>query len=321
MSVTLGDAINAGLVEIGEPEITSFTATNLLQRALINEANYAVRDIMSRSRFRWAYHRDTLTTTAVVKSYATVTNGSTSVTNTDSDGNAEDATVAVGAYFRLSTDYTSYLITAVSGSTITLETAYVGDSATATAYYGITDEYSLPASDVGDVAIAQYGEGGLWANSHRRRVEIVPLQALSANAGGDFHLDSSGKPVQMSRIRPDSSDLQVFKLWPYPDDEYVIELWYTKRFTSASDIDTTIFGGDAPQLAEDCVCFRCAARAFRWAGQRSEDAERMQQYERGLMKLVAGPTTLEKSSIGLATYRRSYSAGIRSESQIAFDRQ
>lgn len=320
MSLTLGSAVNSALVEIGEPEVTDFTDINLLQRALINEANYAVRDMMSRSKFRWALHRTILPTVAEVTGYVQATNGYNILTSVTSGGvqTPPSSTLAIGSYIRIAGDYTSYRVSLVSGNYITLETRYVGDSSSAAAYRGIKDEYSFPMSDCEDVVIAQYGDAN--EGSARKQIEVVPLQAMAANAGGDWHLNESGKPAQMARVRPDSSDVQVWKLWPYPDSAYIIELWYTKRFTAASSFSSTVFNGDAPPLAEDAVCLRCAARALRWTKDYQEANERLQQYERAVAQLVSGQARSESRGMRVETYRMSPRGGIRAESQIAFDR-
>ena len=62
-SKTLGAIINSGMREVGEPEISAFTETNILEKTLINAANRAVRELVDRPEFSWRLKRTILVTT------------------------------------------------------------------------------------------------------------------------------------------------------------------------------------------------------------------------------------------------------------------
>ena len=63
MPKALGKIINAGMKEVGEPEVTSFDANNILQQRLIEVANNAVRGLVDRLDYDWLFKRTTLSTT------------------------------------------------------------------------------------------------------------------------------------------------------------------------------------------------------------------------------------------------------------------
>lgn len=332
--MTLLEALNVGLAEIGEPQITSIDADNVLQTALINEVNLAVRDILLRKRFRWAYQRATLTTTAALTDkYIAVTNGSTTITSVTSAGlPAADWTTALtaGMYIRVGTDATSYKVATVTTGggtphTGTLEVAYQGTTSAASSYVALKDEYPLTTSDLEEVILASYGDAPSYGNvlsgvSHTGELGIVSLQSLLSFAHGDFHQDTSGHPRLIARIGVNSANYPVLKMWPYPDDEYVVDLWYTVKYTSLSTASGTLFTQDAPQQAEDAVALRVMARALKWNKDFTEAAERMQQYERTIGLLIGRPGTAVRQGMSVATYRRRYGTFARVESQQAFDR-
>ena len=135
---TLGSVVNAALRGIGEPAITSFTATYLLEQELIAEANNAVREIRDRFEPEWANKRPSfLTSVDIETENVAVTNGSATITSVTSAGAsaANWTSVAAGMYFRVTGDTTSYLISSVDISvtphTAVLEQAYTGTTATA----------------------------------------------------------------------------------------------------------------------------------------------------------------------------------------------
>jgi hypothetical protein len=331
MAKTLGAVINAALKDIKEPEITEFTSTNILEQALIEEANNAKRDILSRKRFNWGLSRTTLTTSDdITTGTVAVTNGSTTVTSKDDDGVAANnfGSVAAGMYIRVGSDKVSYKVTAVdtddNPDTLTIETAYVGTTSTSAEYTILKDEYGLTTSDLDNVQFATFSDGQTWFGNNRgsgpnNELGIVDMPELLRGSGGDLHRNTSGKPQVMARIIADSSDRPVFKLWPYPTDQYVIDLWYSTKYSENTTFATNLFGGDAPDLAYDAVEYRVCARAQKWDRNYVEQQYWMQQYQLAIINLIRGPTTITPNAMSVATYRRSYGVTVRAESQVYFD--
>lgn len=328
---TLGAVVNAGLAEIKEPALTAFDSENILQQRLIDEANNAVTEIMARARYRWGLKRTTLTTAApITTGTVAVTNGSTTVTSKDASGVDADnfGSVAAGQYFRVTGDETSYQIdsvdTSLSPDTATLETAYVGTTATAASYTILQDEYSVSDTDFGELRVVGFGEAVQWysgvpGSRPRAEVKVVEHRTLFDACGGDFHRDESGKPVLVARQGSDSSNNPVFKLWPYPDAQYVMEFWYTPKFSVASDFATTVMGGDAPDLAYVAVEARVCAAACRWDNDSQNQAYWEGRYSAIKNELVREGTTLTDNSMTAQTYRTYGGRSIRGESQHYFD--
>ena len=332
MAKTLGAVINAALKDIKEPEITEFTATNILEQALIEEANNAKRDILSRKRFNWGLSRTTLTTTDdITTGTVAATNGSATITSKDDSGSnaANFGSVAVGMYLRVGTDKVSYKVTAIDTSvssphTLTIETAYVGTTTTSASYVILQDEYGLSTTDLDSVQFATFSDGQTWFGNNKssgpkNELGLVDMPELLSASGGDLHRNTSGKPMVMARIIADSSDNITYKLWPYPKDQYVIDLWYSTKYTENTTITANLFGGDAPDIAYDAVEYRVCARAAKWDRNYVEQQYWMQQYQLAIINLIRGPTTLTPNSMSVATYRRSYGINVRGESQIYFD--
>lgn len=333
MPKSLGSVVNAGLKSIGDTEVTEFTATNILQQLLIEEANNAVRDILSRNRYRWGLKRTILETTAKVSSTSTadaaLTNGSPTVTSKDGSGGDDDnfGSVTTSMYGRFASDNTSYKVTAVdtdsSPDTATLEADYKGTTSTGAAYTFLQDEYAFADSDFGELKHLTFGEGASGTYAGRiadQVVHVVDLSEIIRQSGGDLHRDSSGKPMMIARIGVDSSDNPLFKLWPYPGSAYLMDAWYVPFFSENTTFGTSLFGGDAPELAYDAVEYRVVGRAHLYEKQYQEVKYWEDRYQVAVLNLIRGPTTLVDQSIDIETYRRTMNVGFRAESQIIFDR-
>jgi hypothetical protein len=317
MPKTLGFCLNAALKPIGEAEVTSFTSGNILEETLIEEANNGVRDVLAKTRYEWGLKRTTLVTTDNVNTESVaVTNGSTTVTSVDEDGaNAQNFTnVTTSMWFRRSSDQTSYEISSVDSSsnphTLTLAIAYKGTTSTATGYDAFQDTYSLTTADLDEVQYLTYGQAGhgwaLSSYSPDRQVHPLNFGDMLERSGGDFHRVASGRPSFFSRIARDSSDQVQIKLWPYPNDDYVMEVWYTALFSENSTFGTNLFSGDAPEIAYDAVEARMKWRAYRWENLQQQAQDEWQLYERNLGWLIKRENdTRRDQSFGVATYRQS----------------
>jgi len=334
-SLTLGEAVNRALVIIGEPEITEFTSDNQLQTLLINMANSAVVDIREETWYaEWAFLHDAVPSVATVTSGTiAVTNGGTTVTSKDDDG--DDATnftnVAAGDWLRKGTDLTSYKVLSVDTSTtphtLELEDAFLGETATASSYKIIRDTYSLDQSDLDEVVIMAYGDNAYgYGGARLHRVDMSRIYALS---GGDRHRNTSGKPQYFTRIKNDDSGNPRIVLWPYPDSTYLFDLWHTAKYSAQSTFDANLLGVDAPSIAHEAIIAKCqwAACVFDndteqariWGGADGEGG----RYGNLLTKVAEREmrSSRDDNQLQLQTYRDCGSPyGLRGESQIAFDR-
>ena len=328
MARSLGQIVNSGLKTIKEPEVTEFTSTNILQQELIEEANNRVSLLRNRLQFDWTLTRTSFVTTATVTDgYAACTNGSATVTSVDSAG--ADATdfgsVAVGMYFRRPSDTTSYLITAVdifsTPNTLTLEQVYTGTTTTAAKYVALTDTYAITDTDFDELVNAGYGDGFAFGVGSKSNLHYVDFGTMFDASGGNMHTDSSGKPRLISHIEPDSSLQTQFRLWPYPDSLYLVELYYSKKFSANTTFATNMFGGDAPDIAYQFVEHGVRARACLFDKQEDE-ALVWEQRAREALKETERREAREDKEDGyfrVETYRTYGGSGIETRSQLAFD--
>ena len=334
MPKTLGTVINAGLKEVGEPEVTEFTSDNILQQRLIEVANNAVRGLIDRLDYDWLYKRTTLSTNAdITTGSAAVTNGSTTVSSVDSSGSSADnfGSVSTSMWFRTTSTQKSYQISAVStGSspdTITLETNYLDSTSSATGYRIFQDTYAISTSDFdfGSLSIATYGDAGTWSAGISGQLEdnhlgMVTLPEIYPRSGGDLHRDTSGRPILIAPISADSSDNPQFVLWPFPTDTYLIELWYIAAFTENTTFATSMFGGDAPESAYDYVEHKVCAAAHKWDEAFKQAAVFEQEAEVSLANVIRRENR-DKIDVGfdVETYRRAYGVRYPTRSGITFD--
>jgi hypothetical protein len=331
MPKTLGTAVNSALKVIGESEVTSFTSGNILEELLIEEANNGERDILNTVDYEWGLKHTTLVTTDNVSTESVaVTNASTTVTSVTSAGaNAQNfGSVTTSMWFRVTSDQTSYEISSVDSvsnpHTITLAVAYKGTTSTAIGYDTFQDTYSLSDSDLDEVQYLTYGLSGHgWALSRwspDRQVHPVNFNELMERSGGDLHRVASGRPAFFSRLSRDSSDNPRILLWPYPDDDYLMDVWYTILYSENTTFDTNLFAGDAPEIAYDAVESRMKWRAFRYENMHNDAAEEWALYERGLGKLVKRENdTRRDQSPKVATFRRGARGRYPVRSLTAFD--
>tara|TARA_R100000808_G_C2154105_1_gene164826 strand:+ start:4807 stop:5814 length:1008 start_codon:yes stop_codon:yes gene_type:complete len=329
MGKTLGTVVNAALKTMGEPEITSFTAANILQQRLIEVANNAVRELSDQMDFDWRLQRAIITTAAsITTDSSALTNGSTTVTSVDSDGvNANSFTgAAAGMYYRRTGDQTSYLISSVntgaSPDTITLETAYLGSTSTAAGYQIIKDTFSVSTANFGELVVATYGgslASGVGGTGQPPLVQKTFAELIQI-AGGDRHRNTSGRPQIIAEIGADTSDNPQYVLYPFPDDKYLVELWYTIDFSENATFATEMFGADAPVSAYDFVEHKVVAAGLEW-DENYQGAAVYEQRAQIAMTNVIKRENRERIDVGfdVETYRRQYGVRYPGSSSTLFD--
>jgi hypothetical protein len=332
---TLGTILNAGLREIGEPPITALTSTSILELSLIESVNNTITEINDAEEYSWTYGRTTISTVAdVATGKCAVTKGATTVSSVNDSGvNATNWTsgVSAGMWIRIANDKTSYKITAVDSSstpnTVTIDTAYAGATATAAEYTIFQDTFAISASDFDEVKTLSYGDSRSWVHAMQGQYNGRPLSYYSnfddllRISGADLHRDTSGKPQAFAFINPDSSNNPQLVFWPYPDDIYVIEVQYKRKFTDLSTFGGEVFGTDAPDMAYLAVEYGCREYACMW----DEDSEKAQYWGGkkywaiGRVKARENRAHQAEKSMKVYTGRRSYGQGIEVRSQQAFD--
>jgi hypothetical protein len=329
-SKTLGAIINSGMREVGEPEISAFTETNILEKTLINAANRAVRELVDRTDFSWRLKRTILVTTDdITTESAAVTLNSTTISSVDSAGSGATnwGSATTNMYFRADGTQKSYKIaTATSSSSQALETAYLGATSTAIGYRMFQDTYAIADSDFGELVDVSYGDSASWATAlggqgvPDDRLVIMPFAQLNKIAGGDRHRDTSGRPRVIAQIGVDSSNNEQFVLWPFPTDRYLLELWYTVEYTENTTFATVMFANDAPPSAYDFVESKVVAAAHLW----DEDINKASVHEQMAQVAIANVIrreNRERIDVGfdVETYRRSYGIRYPTRSGILFD--
>ena len=331
---TLGTILNAGLKEIGEPEVTGLTASNILELNLIEAANNTITELNAEEEYSWAYGRTVFATTAKITTGSVkVTNGSTTMTSvTDAGVDAANWTdVLADRYIRVGSDKTSYKISSVSlGSTphtLVAEIAYAGTTSTATSYTIFQDTYAITDSDFDEVKFISYGDQVNWISALRGLNYGRPMSyysnidGLIEISGADLHRDTSCKPYAFAPINTNSSDQTQLVVWPYPDEAYVLQMWYKRKFTDLSTFAGAVFGTDAPDMAYLAVEYGVRGAACRW----DENATMAQYWEGKRDSAFAQVKAREnrahqaQKAIKVFTGRRSYGKGMEGRSQVAFD--
>ena len=314
-ATTLGGVLNAGLKVIREPEVTEITAGNILQQHLIECINAAVVDIREDGDYPWTYAYATLVTTAEVdEEYAAVTTGSTTVTSVDEDGVvASDFTgITVNMWFRAAADNVSYGIASAEDATLVLDTAYVGTTSTAGGYRAFQDTYALTTSDLDTIVALTMGDATTWMGAiggvdADRRLRSVSMQSLLETSGGDLHSEATGRPRTYTRLRPNASDEPQIILWPAPDSQYLLNVWYTTLYSDASAFDTTLLGADAPASVYVALEHKCRAAARMWDRDMNGAAYWEAMYQKAKADLHRRENReADDRAISVATGRRAY---------------
>ncbi len=173
-SRSLGYCVNSALKEIGDPAITSFTSTNILQSILIEEVNECVEEIMTYGEFRWALkHSNFVTAADITTGQVAMTNGSSTVNSVDADDVSANnfGSVTTDMWIRRTQDSESYpiakVVTSGSPDTLTLGVSagagsrnYVGTTTTGSGYRIFQDTYSLPI--LGTVTLVASSASGTY---------------------------------------------------------------------------------------------------------------------------------------------------------------
>jgi hypothetical protein len=335
---TLGKIINQSLKEIGEPEVTAFTADNILQQRMIEEANDTVEEIMTYGDFRWALKHVNIATTADIETeQVALTNGSATVSSVDDDDVSADnfGSVTTDMWFRRTSDNVSYPIASIDTSgtpdTLVLGTSaatgtrtYVGTTTTGTGYRIFQDTFDLTTSDIDEIKHITYGDAPTWNTSVSGslpdgQIRMVNLQTIMNTAGGDLHRHTGGKPQLATIISNDADENQRLLLWPFPTEVFLVDLWYKTLIGENTTFATNLFGGDAPGIAYQAVSHRVKVVASTY----DEDYRRADMWEKRYQAAIGHLMRRENrqeidTAFGVNTYRMTYANGMPARSGIHF---
>ena len=334
-NTTLGEVVNEGVQVIGEPQIDAFVSTNQLHTRLINSVNDGITVLKNRTDFDWLLKHTTLTLKdELTTGNVLVSNESTLVTSVDSVGAsaANFANVEAGEWFRRQGETDSYKVASIdttgSPHVITLETQYVGDTATSgspASYRVLKDTYSITDTDLDQIQLMAHGQAadylpGVSYNGNNK-IEIVSMDTLWRLSGGDLHRTTGGRPRYAARIAPDSLDQQRWVFWPFPLQDHLVQIWYDQEFSILSAFNSLLFGGDADRLALVAISHYVKATAYMWDEDENKFSTEMQQFNIATGDLVRKENREAKADQGfnLATYRRQYDVRLPGRSGIAFD--
>lgn len=337
---SLGAVVNEALKSIGEPEITEFTSTNILQQRLIETINDDVTQILELVDFEWGLHHvNFLTTADITAGNAAVTNGSSTVNSVDGSGTSATnwSSASADMWFRMTADTVSYPVATVTTSgtphTLTLGVAadstsartYVGSTATAGAYRLFQDTYALSTTDLSEIKHISYGEAASWTDalSHQVRsneIQLVPFATLMSIAGGDLHRSTGGKPRLAAEIAVDSDDNPRLVLWPFPTEAYLVDVWYQVHVSENTTFGTNLFGGDAPSVAYTMISHRAKSVAHLFDEDQGAAGFWEQRYQEARSVLLMRENKPERdASLSVETYQRNYNQTFPVRSGIAFD--
>ena len=155
---------------------------------------------------------------ALLKLVAPYTTGTVTATYNSAavTGNGTAWTSAmIGRYMMITSSMVFYKITNIVGQVATLETAFGEPDATTVAYRIFQNIYSKPA-DCANIL-------GIRYNSNLSRITKTWLDNL------DPLRESTGEPSSWL----DRTDL-LFEIWPVPDANYTIRMWYNRSFAALS---------------------------------------------------------------------------------------
>lgn len=166
-----------------------------------------------------------LSVEGLVKLVAPVTAGTVTVINGNASvtGAATAWTSAlIGRYIRISSNFAFYKISNVVGQVITLESVYGETGAAGQAYTIFQHIYTKP-TDCKHIRGLRYD------------YNMPPMPKMSLDTL-DPERFSTGQPVYW-----DDPDDTHFEVWPVPDQNYTLRMWYRKSVADLSaDTDTSL---------------------------------------------------------------------------------
>jgi len=168
--------------------------------------------------------------------------GSTTITGTGTSWTS----ILGGKLFRVGGDSQFYRISAyVSGMELTLDKAYAQDSTTSQDFEYWDEYYSPTSSDIGKI-------GGISYDLPLRAKSLGYIQRL------DPERTSTGSPVYYSVYkRASEGGVTSFDIWPVPDDNYGVMVFYKKSVDMLSaNSDEPLFNSALLESASLWDCYR-----------------------------------------------------------------
>ena len=201
------------------------------------------------------------------------------------------STAFVGRKVALSYSAPWYVMTTRVGDTsFTLNRAYAESTASGSTYVVYNDVATL-ASDVDSLIQVRIQNNGAFTT-----LSYGPQRRMDEA----FHLPGfAGVPTHYSLIENSSTGYMQIRLWPVPDDTYVLHYRYLASFTDLSgDSDACV----VPENRRDLVIQRALAWAYQYVNEPGRARDALEVYEHELAK----SWRVERDIIPLATYMRRF---------------
>lgn len=173
-----------------------------------------------------------------------VTQDSATVTGTSTTWDSED--IDTGWYFRVGSDAQFYIVSSVDSNTaITLETTYGKDTATGQDFSYWKGVYDPSVDNVSEI-ISIVHDHPLIEKSQEYLNSIDPERS------------STGSPMYWrTYYKSNALDTANFEIWPIPDDDYVVTVYYKKTVDDLSaNTDVPIFRSDVLEAGALWDCYR-----------------------------------------------------------------
>jgi hypothetical protein len=201
-------------------------SSDSMKARVIRYINYIQQDVLSRYDFDFQLKKTYLQCSAPYDTGTVeVTNASAAVTGSDTIWTDS----MEGMKIRINGGSEYYTISSVdSGTSITLDQSYLGDSDDDLTYIIYQDIYSL-ASDVDKIT-------DMACPSLSQKLYHISRQEFDAR---ESNPQSVGVPRYHIPAGIDSSGYQQIQLFPIPGDEYIIYYWYRKLLSDLAE-DTDI---------------------------------------------------------------------------------
>ena len=218
-------------------------------------------EVLERAPFQFLAKEGTITTVAAISAgTVTLTNGSTTVTETTSNANGWSSSVE-GRFFRRRGDSEYYSIstfTDANPDTLTLARGYEGSTSTLETYDLWARYYSL-ASDVRHVVSVFTASGPV--------AQLTEVSQSDMDAGFPSR-PSLGEPHYWSMAGRDSSNLLRVEFYPAPDTAEGVYYRYIQSTPSLADASTTIL----PQIPVSLLRAGWLSDYWSWRGASGDDS-------------------------------------------------
>jgi len=151
-----------------------------------------------------------------------------------------------GYFFRFGTESQAYEVSTINSDTsLTLATSYGGTTQTASSFSYFKSIYSPPVGDVAEIVDIVYQQP-------LREVTLSYLDSI------DPERSTTGSPRYYRIVdKTKSSGVVRFEIWPIPDQDYVVRVFYKKLVSElTSNNDEPVFDPEVLEAGALWDCYR-----------------------------------------------------------------